>query len=136
MSARSNHSESAAKRASILAKISELGAKKTQLVGLKMSLEKQKYINDKNSATWSVKRGNYESDPIIYNVVIENTFEGNCAEKIKAILEDRVLDMDENSNKMIDLGANIAGQIAKLDEGILSLTNMISALMEELSGLY
>ncbi len=85
--------------------------------------------------SWSTQKSLYNSNNIISEVVIINTFEGICADKIKEDMEECISDMDQTYNSVGGLNGDIHTQISRLNQYISNINNKISLLNNELNAL-
>lgn len=130
--------EIAMKKVELRSKIANLEKKLTNTQAKRISLTHEKALLEQCISDWGAQKYLYESNEIIYEIVITNVFEGKCAEQIKTDMEQCILEMDSNNGQVNELRDNVATQISRLNDYETCLRGDIAgaqAMLNQLGGI-
>lgn len=130
--------EIAMKKAELRSKIANLERKLTNTQAKRISLIHEKEILEQCISDWASQKYLYESNEIVYEIVITNVFEGKGADQIKTDVEQCIIEMDGNNSQVNELKDDVAAQISRLNDYETCLRGDIAgtqAMLNQLGGI-
>lgn len=121
--------------AAIKAKIEKLIIQRSEVEYYRDTFDEWRKKLEESLEEWEEQKINYSGNDTLSDVVIENVFEGVCADKIKADLTASVTQMDDTCNKISGLIGNVGLQIDELNNRINIINGEIASLENQLNSI-